>query len=838
MHVPQTSAWKRLDEESRTRLLEGAVRDVARRSPVGSLVYFLTTAALLFGSTCLRDHPFLTVSALTFTFMAGVTRSLSSLRLLKLPAPTRLWTLLLQASTLLTVIPWGLFCAAILYFYTDAWPSTFLLVVGAALAGGAVNSLAPQFRLGAAAVIAIVLPTGICALLLGTVRSQILGVSTCAYLSYLLLQLRHASSAYWKVATAPALEAMLSRQAATQSAIRFQTLFEDAPIGIYLAAPDGQIEVVNGALAHLLGLTNPEQIAGHNLHEFSPPTDRAEMNRLVEQRGSVTGRESDWLRRDGARIRVRESIRTVQSGTDGRGRLLGIVEDVTAIYAADQARQQLIEILEGTSDFVERIGVSGETLYMNRACRALAGDSAASPVWVRSGSQEVIRARLSVAGQEGIWQGESWLMAADGRTVPVSQVVISHRAADGSVHAYSIVSRDISAMRAAQKALKDTEEQLFQAQRLESLGRLAGGIAHDFNNLLTIILGHASVLEYGPIDDESRAGLAEIGKAAQRAADLTKQLLAFSRKQVLSKGIVDVKEVVQGAELMLRRPIGGAIELVTELGEGTQTVLADAAQLEQVLINLILNARDAMPHGGTATIGTSITWEIPEGAPGKQPVEFVRISVSDTGIGMDEDTLARIFEPFFTTKGRGRGTGLGLATAYGFIKQSGGSISVSSKPGAGSVFTILLPACSGAVTARAQEMPAELGGDECILVVDDEPALRGLLRNTLAGYGYRVVEARDGEEALRLAREAAEPFRLLVTDVIMPCVTGPELARRMEVLFPGIAVLFISGYPGETEAERAEFGPGTAWLAKPFTAEALLRHVRRELTRNVKSAGA
>jgi nitrogen-specific signal transduction histidine kinase/ActR/RegA family two-component response regulator len=393
-------------------------------------------------------------------------------------------------------------------------------------------------------------------------------------------------------------------------------------------------------------------------------------------------------------------------------------------------------------------------------------------------------------------------------------------------------------MRETQKALRETGEQLFQAQRLESLGRLAGGIAHDFNNLLTVIMGHASLLEPAMEDNRYREAITAIARAAARAADLTRQLLAFGRKQVLSKGIVDVKEVVRGAERLLQRLIGGRIELIIRLSEEPQTAISDAAQLEQVLVNLILNARDAMPRGGVATIETSIVpGEIVPGSEesenGASPTEYVRISVSDTGIGMDEHTMTRVFEPFFTTKGSGNGTGLGLATAHGFIRQSGGSINVSSKPGAGSTFVILLPRCTAELKEeRREEEFYGPGNEERILVVDDEPAVLGLLRQTLAGRGYLVTEARDAEEALALALASDEGFDLLVTDVVMPGLTGPQLARHMTEMFPGLAVLFISGYPGETHSERAAFGARAGYLPKPFTAEMLLRYARQQLERS------
>jgi CheY-like chemotaxis protein len=337
------------------------------------------------------------------------------------------------------------------------------------------------------------------------------------------------------------------------------------------------------------------------------------------------------------------------------------------------------------------------------------------------------------------------------------------------------------------------------------------------------------------MEDNHREGITAIASAAARAADLTRQLLAFGRKQVLSKGEVDVKVVVRGAERLLQRLIGGRIELIIRLSEEPQTVISDAAQLEQVLVNLILNARDAMPRGGVAMIETSIVPGEEEPENETSPREYVRISVSDTGIGMDEHTMARVFEPFFTTKSSGNGTGLGLATAHGFIRQSGGSITVSSRPGAGSSFVILLPRSTAEVKEeRREEEFFDTGNDERVLVVDDEPAVRGLLRQTLAGQGYLVTEARDAEEALALALASDEGFELLVTDVVMPGLTGPQLARHMTEMFPGLAVLFISGYPGETHSERAAFGARAGYLPKPFTAEMLLRYARQQLDRSRK----
>ncbi len=834
MYIPRDDAWRKLDGELRARLLEDAIREVARRSFSGALVYFATIFGLLFASHIWRDHALSTSLAMAFTFVFAAGRCLTAGRLLKTKKCDVRCVVILRLSTLVTVAAWGAYCGAMVYHYGHEWPASFLLIAGAALSSGVASSLAPDLLLGVAALLFLILPTCAMALVRGSAGSLLLGAAACCYLAYLCAQLLNNSRAYWKTAVASAFDAMLSRRAAVESEIRFRTLFEDAPSGMYVARRDGRIEMANYALAQMLGYHSPDDLAGSNLRDFTPDHDRNELTSQIDNAGSAIGRESEWTRRDGARIHVRESARSVHVGASRNSVLLGSVEDITVRFAADETRRQLIEILEGTSDFVESVSPAGQTLYLNRAARALSGGASQS-LWSRAGDEELRKARLESAAREGIWEGESWLLGPEGKAIPVSQVVIPHHARDGSVRSFSIISRDISAIRAAESALRETQEQLSQSQRLESLGRLAGGIAHDFNNLLTIVMGHASMLLNEIRHGHTRDSLVEIYRGAERAAELTRQLLAFGRRQVLSTGIVDVNEVVRGAERMLRRVIGERIRLVTRLSSAGLTVSADAVQLEQVIINLVLNSRDAMPDGGTATIETSVVCvEDPSAAgasetpPGGQR-DYVSIRVSDTGIGMDEETRSRIFEPFFSTKGQGRGTGLGLATVYGFVNQSGGRISVTSSPGQGSTFEILLPRSRNTVSAvsRAEPEP-DIRGTERILVVDDEPSLLGLLRQTLAGYGYRVLAASNGEEALQMVAQD-DPPDLLVTDVIMPGLTGPQLATRLKALLPDIAVIFISGYPGETEADRNAFGPGASYLPKPFTAEQLLRAVRQRL---------
>jgi two-component system cell cycle sensor histidine kinase/response regulator CckA len=381
------------------------------------------------------------------------------------------------------------------------------------------------------------------------------------------------------------------------------------------------------------------------------------------------------------------------------------------------------------------------------------------------------------------------------------------------------------------------EEQLRQAQKMEAVGQLAGGVAHDFNNLLTAIIGNAELLlrEIAP-DDTRRLDVLEINRAALRAAGLTRQLLAFSRKQVLQPRIVDLNAVVSDLTAMLRRIIGEHVELRLQLQPGLGRVLADPGQLEQVITNLAVNARDAMPSGGTLTIRTADVdaTQVPPRTPEPTPMlgPLVELSVTDDGVGMDERTQSRLFEPFFTTKELGRGTGLGLATVYGIVRQSGGHIRVSSRLHHGSTFTVYLPRAAGRAEDAA-ESPAwteQPGGAGTVLVVEDEETVRRLACRVLRTKGYRVIEAEDPAAALRLMREHEGPIHLLVTDIVMPGMTGPALVERLIADRPELKVLYITGYAEEAIERQGTLPAGGALLEKPFTARQLADRVRAALS--------
>ncbi len=378
---------------------------------------------------------------------------------------------------------------------------------------------------------------------------------------------------------------------------------------------------------------------------------------------------------------------------------------------------------------------------------------------------------------------------------------------------------------------RQLEEQLRQAVKMEAVGRLAGGIAHDFNNLLTAIIGSADLL-LEDLDPSSpaRDDVTEIRRAGDRAAQLTHQLLAFSRRQPLTPRVIDVNALVAEMDRLLRRLIGEDIEFRTVLATDLGPVRADAGQLEQVIMNLAVNARDAMPRGGKLTIETANA-ELDEAYAREhvtvRPGSAVMIAVSDTGTGMDPQTLAHIFEPFFTTKEVGKGTGLGLATVYGIVKQSGGHVWVYSEPGRGTAFKIYLPRVTEAVEGvGAATAPTTLQGNETILVVENEAPVRELTRRMLEAKGYTVLTAAAPADALALVERHAAPIHLAVTDVVLPGMDGPELARRLEQAQPGLRVLFVSGYANEAIVHQGVLDPGVAYLPKPFTADALARKVR------------
>lgn len=422
-------------------------------------------------------------------------------------------------------------------------------------------------------------------------------------------------------------------------------------------------------------------------------------------------------------------------------------------------------------------------------------------------------------------------IARDGTRIPVevnARVIDLH----GQPTVISI-ARDIQERKQAEEALRQSEERLRQSQKMEAVGTLAGGVAHDFNNLLTVIKGNAEILLLElPDDDPARGDIAEIQRAADRAAALTRQLLAFSRKQVLQPKVLALDEVVSELAPMLRRIIGEDVEMHTVAAPDLAPVRADPGQLQQVIMNLAANARDAMPRGGALTVelaNVELDAAAAADLPGLEPGGYAMLAVRDTGCGIDPATRAQIFDPFFTTKPQG--TGLGLSTVYGIVQQSGGAVEVGSEPGSGTTFRIFLPRVEPPTGAQrdAEDPRLGAGGAETVLLVEDEDAVRTLARKVLERSGYRVLDAPSGTHALRLCGERGERVDLLLTDVVMPGMSGPTLAEELGTRWPGLRVLFISGYTDDALGKHGVLQAGVHFLEKPFPPDALARKVREVL---------
>jgi signal transduction histidine kinase/CheY-like chemotaxis protein len=430
---------------------------------------------------------------------------------------------------------------------------------------------------------------------------------------------------------------------------------------------------------------------------------------------------------------------------------------------------------------------------------------------------------------------EMRIQHADGNWRAMEGIAVN-RLSEPSVGAIIVNARDITDR-------KKLEEQLRQAQKMEAVGQLAGGIAHDFNNLLTAILGYCNLMRDDmPAADPLRRDLDEIHAAGERAAALTRQLLAFSRRQMLIPQVIDINAVVQQLQKLLRRLISEDVELSTMLAADLVAVRVDPASIEQILVNLAVNARDAMARGGRLTIETAnvdldeayVVTKVP-----MKPGRYVMLAVGDTGEGMDADTRARVFEPFFTTKEQGRGSGLGLATVYGMVKQSGGFIWVYSEPGHGTVFKVYFPPAAQRVASAdadgaGRRATDAMHGWETVLLVEDESAVRALAREVLRRYGYVVLEARHGLDAVRMAERHPDDIHLMITDLVMPHLGGRELSERLLTMRPKMKVLFMSGYTEHAVMHR-DLTPGAAFMQKPFTPEAFARKVRSVLDQQAVS---
>jgi two-component system cell cycle sensor histidine kinase/response regulator CckA len=502
---------------------------------------------------------------------------------------------------------------------------------------------------------------------------------------------------------------------------------------------------------------------------------------------------------------------------------------------AEAETGRFVALVEHSSDFIAMAGLDGNVLFVNGAGRRMLGiePNDAVPRLEQFHTAEGMK-RAPIIQAQGRWEGEGELRhSRTGVLIPTSVSSFLMRDADGAPMGFATIQRDL-------REVRRMEQHMRQLQKMEAIGRLAAGVAHDFNNMLSVILSYGSlVMEALPASSTVRAEVEEMVSAGRRASQLTQQLLAFSRQQVLELRVASLNTIVSGMERMARRLLREDIQLTTALDPGIGSIKVDVGQMEQVILNLAVNARDAMPDGGTLTIstGSAVVHDPPAADPSVPAGPYVTLQVSDTGTGMDDATLGRVFEPFFTTKAQGSGTGLGLATVFGVVKQSGGHIAVTSHVGKGTSFTIYLPrheepgrvAASEPAAARAARAN---GGKETILIVEDEAQVRKLMDGILTRAGYKVVSAPNVTAALRSATELEGRIDLLLTDVVMPKMNGPQLAQRFASLRPNAKVLYVSGY-----MDVQIMALGLEFLRKPFTPDALLERVRQVLDGATVPAG-
>ena len=632
-----------------------------------------------------------------------------------------------------------------------------------------------------------------------------------------------------------------AEDALLRSEERYRTLFDAVPVGLYRTAADRRIANANPAMAQMLGFASVEALIGSDAVElYVEPAVRREWARRLETEGLVQGFEAELRRQDGSVLWSLESARATLDDAGGILHIEGTVQDIT------ERKQAELRLRDSEAQYRLLFDANPHPMWVVdvETIRFLAANGAAVSSYGFSREEFLAMPATDIRPPEDVSQMHARIRAAAAAEGVVSVGEARHRKKDGTIFDVHVTSSplifggrpavlamaiDITERKRAAAALEKLEGQLRQSQKMEAIGQLAGGVAHDFNNLLGVIIGYSELLLRDLAAGSPGARrMTEIRNAADRAAGLTRQLLAFSRRQVLQPRVLDLNAVVSEAREMLARVISENVAIITVLAPGLGRVRADPGQIHQVILNFAVNARDAMPAGGTLTLETRNV-DLDRAAAGRHaglaPGRYVALLVGDTGHGMPPEILEHLFEPFFTTKEQGHGTGLGLATVYGVVTQSGGHVEVESAVGRGTTFKVYLPLAE-AEQDEAPAAPTAGSPSETILLIEDAEALRDMVQEILEAEGYRVIAAEDAERALEVAASHPGRIALVITDVVMPGMSGPAAAERLLVLRPDIRVLLMSGYTDEAIGQQGVIGRETHFIQKPFSADALLRKVR------------
>ncbi len=620
----------------------------------------------------------------------------------------------------------------------------------------------------------------------------------------------------------------------------FRLLVEQAAVGIFISTAEGEFVSVNSAGHRLLGY-GPRELVGKQIHQVLPPGEQSHLAEALAHvlGGEVLTHEWTFLRKDGSFLRAEVTAQRLSSGF-----LMAIVHDIAQREAFErkirESEARVRSILETAPDVIMTVDRKGTILFINRTTVPFTLEQVIGTCcldYVPPDARPRVEAALEtvfstreideyeVLGPPGSTGRREWSSVRVGPLIDGDRVV-----------AATLCATNVTRRKEADQAKARLEDQLRQAQKMQSIGQLAGGVAHDFNNLLTSILGFIELAQIDLPKDSDAAGLLDGAvQSVKRGAALSQQLLAFARKKLVRPELVTLNDVLRETTTMMRRLLGENLELVLSLAPDLGAVRVDVGSMEQVIMNLVINARDAISGPGRITLETQnvvLDAEYCRDHADIAPGEYVMLCVSDTGAGMTAETAARVFEPFFTTKPVGEGTGLGLAMCEGTVRQAGGAITVSSELGKGSSFRVYLPRTRELrAPTRTKPLPrTTVGGHETLLVVEDEQLILSLVTRALTALGYNVMTAADGAQALQIVTESAQPIHLLITDVVMPTIGGRELAARLATLRPNLRVLYTSGYaPNATQDGALEVGIN--FLQKPYTPTDLATRIREVLDR-------
>ena len=636
-----------------------------------------------------------------------------------------------------------------------------------------------------------------------------------------------------------------------QSEEKYRTIIENIQDGYFELDLSGSLTFFNESICKIHGYPR-EELMGMNHRQFA---DKENSNKAFDAFSKIykTGISSsifdyEIIRKDGTKRQVEVSASLKKDSSGNPIGFSGTTRDVTERKIMEETIRQSEEryrtILDETEDAYFEVDLAGNITFLNDAiCRLLRYSKEellgkSFRVHVDNEDLHIVYDAFAIIYNTGkpVRDIRYKSVRNDGTTGYAEMTGFPLRNRDGEIIGFRGVGREITERIVAEEEKAKLESQLLQAQKMESVGRLAGGVAHDFNNMLSVILGRVemALMKIDPTQPIT-ASLMEIRKAANRSVDLTRQLLAFARKQTIAPVVLDLNKTVESMLKMLQRLIGEDIDLSWLPGDGVWPVKMDPSQIDQILANLCINARDAITGVGKISIETN-TSTFDEGYcsmhPGFVPGEYVKLALSDNGCGMDKETLAKVFEPFFTTKEIGKGTGLGLATVYGIVKQNYGFINTYSEPGQGTTFTIYLPRYEGEITQTPTEGTAELTstGNETILLVEDEPSILNMTAMMLQNMGYTVLAATGSRDAILMAEDyACDNIHLIISDVVMPEMNGPDLAKKILTLYPHLKILFMSGYTADIIAHHGVLNEGMHFIQKPFSMESLAAKVREVL---------